>query len=471
MRFGIVRGISYGLFGAPGEFVPQARALGANLVRAYVYWGQVEPEPGRYTWDAVDALLAQLDDDTQVWLTVCSSSLWATRQATDFLPPSPALDLGAYGEFVRRLVGHCGGRVAYWQCDNEPSNTGLLWAGTAEEYVAQLAVMYAAVKEVDPAAEVVLGGCGYDVLTSPEGSAARRFFDQVAGSARFDLFDVHLYGEASRVPGYIAQARQIMEAHGYLKPIVVGEYGAPIPFEFPEVEAAMYAALAEAFAAAPATQSTAELREREAQETPERRAMTALYDRMAELPPKLQMFLVGCPPELEAKRHRINCRQLVMANVLAMAEGVRLTAYWNLGPEVPEPVDPRQMMHLMFGKLALLDYERRTLGVRHPAADTFTLMTAELEGLQSVVPLDVERESVRAFRIERAGRPPSAVLWDERDMFDGEDEPAVEVALPVEDGVVRVAVGITPVFVDLSAGMFRRVASGSGAGNEGREKP
>ena len=30
IRLGIVRGISYGLFGTPGEFVPQARALGRH---------------------------------------------------------------------------------------------------------------------------------------------------------------------------------------------------------------------------------------------------------------------------------------------------------------------------------------------------------------------------------------------------------------------------------------------------------
>jgi hypothetical protein len=61
IRLGVVRGISYGLFGPPGEFVPQARALGAGLVRAYLFWSQVEPEPGHYRWDTVDALLAQLD--------------------------------------------------------------------------------------------------------------------------------------------------------------------------------------------------------------------------------------------------------------------------------------------------------------------------------------------------------------------------------------------------------------------------
>jgi hypothetical protein len=37
--------------------------------------------------------------------------------------------------------------------------------------------------------------------------------------------------------------------------------------------------------------------------------MTALYDRIDSLPPRLQMFLAGCPAELAAKRDRINARQ------------------------------------------------------------------------------------------------------------------------------------------------------------------
>ena len=35
IRLGIVRGISYGLFGKPDTFMPQLRELGATLVRIY----------------------------------------------------------------------------------------------------------------------------------------------------------------------------------------------------------------------------------------------------------------------------------------------------------------------------------------------------------------------------------------------------------------------------------------------------
>jgi hypothetical protein len=469
VRLGVVRGISYGLFGQPDRFLDQARALGAGLVRAYLYWGQVEPEPGRYEWGTVDALLDQFDGDEELWITVCSSSPWATRHPTDFLPPSPATDPDAYGDFVGRLVRHCAGRVRYWQCDNEPSNTGLLWAGTAAEYVAQLKVMHRAVRQADPRAAVVLGGCGFDVLGSPEGSEPRRFFDHLVSAGRdaFDLFSVNLYGDPHLVPEQIETARQLMRAHGYNRPIVAGEHGGPVLFEFPELEEVLQATMASAFADAPATQSTEELRARVGAQTPERRAMTALYAAMADLPPRLQMLMAGCPPELDARRHRINCRELVVRTVLALAGGVRRTAYWSLAPEVPGAGDPYQLMYLLIGKLPLLDHRDGGLRHRHPAADTFALMAGQLAGAWTATRVPVAGvPTVYAFRIDRAGGEPLTVLWNRGDPFDGEDAPPVAAALPwpapaatavdafgerhsidVHNGQMWVPVSVTPLFV------------------------
>ena len=160
-----------------------------------------------------------------------------------------------------------------------------------------------------------------------------------------------------------------MQVHGYLKPVVVGEHAGPQPFEFPDAMAVMQETFAAAFAEAAGTapsQSTGELAERAKQDSPERRAMTALYDRIDSLPPRLQMFMAGCPAELAAKRDRINARQVVMRTILALAEGVHRTAYWNLAPEYPGPVDHLQMMHLLIGKLPLLGYRDGDLAVRHP---------------------------------------------------------------------------------------------------------
>ena len=142
VRFGICAASATGCSGSRTSSCPRRARSAPGSCGPDLFWSQVEPEPGRFVWDTVDALLAQLDGDEEVWITLCSSSPWATRQSTDFLPPSPAHDLRAYGEFVRRVVRRCAGRIRYWQCDNEPSNTQLLWAGTAEEYVAQLETMY-----------------------------------------------------------------------------------------------------------------------------------------------------------------------------------------------------------------------------------------------------------------------------------------------------------------------------------------
>ena len=87
--------------------------------------------------------------------------------------------------------------MRYWQCDNEPTNIGLTWAGTAAEYVAQLQVLHRAVKDADPDAAVVLGGAPYALPASTPDSPERQFFDVLLRDGRdfFDLFDLHLYGE------------------------------------------------------------------------------------------------------------------------------------------------------------------------------------------------------------------------------------------------------------------------------------
>jgi hypothetical protein len=141
--------------------------------------------------------------------------------------------------------------------------------------------------------------------------------------------------------------------------------------------------------------------------------------------------MAGCPAGLEARRERINRRQQVTRTMLALAEGVHRTAYWNLAPEYPGPVDHLQMMNLMIGKLPLLGYDDGRMSVRHPGADTFALLARHLAGAQAVSRAEVSGPAtVRAFEVDRPGRGPLLVLWDQRDPFGGEDEPPVTAAWP-----------------------------------------
>ena len=386
--------------------------------------------------------------------------------ARNFSPPSPAEDQDVYGQFVNALVRRCADRVHYWQCNNEPSNVGLLWSGSAADYVEQLTVFRRAVGDADPQAKIILGGCGYDVLSSPDDGPARAFFDHLLhyGKDAFDLFSVHLYDDPRRIPEHIDLVRVMMRRHGYEKPVVVGEYNGPTLFEFPELEMLLQRTVADAFAKDGGGDFDAATLARQA-ETPDRRAMRALYDRMASLPPQMQMFMDGCSDELAAKRHRINCREIVTRNLLALSTGVTRTVCWNLGPEVPNYDDPYNLMGFLSGKFALMAYAGKVLQHLHPAAKTFRQLAWQLADATEVTRLESD-ENITVIEVQRERRPPLTVFWRNGDVFAGDDEPGIAVewrwrkgtptaidafgaSLPCEceHDALRLTVSVTPVFV------------------------
>jgi hypothetical protein len=172
-------------------------------------------------------------------------------------------------------------------------------------------------------------------------------------------------------------------------------------------------------------------------ETPDRTAMRMLYSKMASLPPELQMFMQGCPPELEAKRHRIAAREIVMRNLLAFAEGVRLTLCWNLAPEVPNYRDPYNLMGFLSDKLALMDFEGVKLSKLEPAAYTLRLFAAFMEGATEVRRLSAA-DGVVALEVDRGERGRLHVLWADGDPFDGEDQPARRISWPWPEPTARI---------------------------------
>jgi len=471
--FGFGWGILYGYQGEPApEFMSDVRSLGAGCGKVYLYWQQIEPEPGQFDWSALDAFVDQLNSPEEGVIMLFSSSRWAAEHPSTMLPASPAKDLEAYYTFVHETVKHCGGRVRYWQNDIEP-NSPAYWSGTKEQYAAQLRVFYRAVKDADPDAQVILGG--YDGLFVPPGTTiggsgpippvpgqehGLAFFEyllQEAGDA-FDLFDLRLYLSPYLIRPRVAYIRQRMRALGCEQPIICGEYGGPGFFDF--AENARYAPLATATLQNMA-QPDVNGSPRVSQETS--RAIAQMYDDMASLAPQTQMFMQGCPPELEAKFRRIQARNLVMQNVFALSAGIKQSFYWQLSP-VPNERD--DMMMLMFGKFNLLqragDSLQRTL-----SADAFARMTKVLAGVQSVerVPL-ADNPSIYLFAVDRGVRGPAYVVWDFREPYSGEDAPPVPCAWPLDwktvhardalgeavaaaitDGVVRLPVGVTPVYL------------------------
>ena len=461
--FGIVRGPLYGHLGTRADvFMPQIHQLGAHMVRLFLFWDQIEPERGHFVWDAVDALLEQLGPSDEAWITLNASSLWATRHATNFQPPSPALHPEEFDHFVSMLVTHCEGRVRYWQSENEPTNP-LLWEGTAADYANQLKIFSRAVKAADPSAIVILAGA-VDAFhaevdaQNPDVQTEQAFFDQLLreSAADFDVFDLHLYGELYAITKNIEVVRQKMAALGYQKPIFCGEYNGPSFFNFTE-NLPILQRLFERMISSPQSDTLAQATQSE--------AIAGLYEQMATLPPQAQMFMEGCSHELEEKRHRINCRELVTRCMLALSGGVQKMLCWNLANE---KVDRANLMHLLFDKHKLFDYEHGVFKQPYPAAETFRRMTHALGDCKHVQQIELsEHPNIYLFEVQRRERGPLFVVWERRDAFSGEDEPATpfswkwsapqaqamdvfgeEIPTRMHDSKVYLSVSLTPVFLE-----------------------
>ena len=163
--------------------------------------------------------------------------------------------------------------------------------------------------------------------------------------------------------------------------------------------------------------------------------------------------------------HRIACRDLVMRNLLALSSGVQKTMYWDLWHDTSNRDD---LMHLMYARFRLLDYDGGVLKKRYPSADAFRRMTEALDGVESVRRVEVPgRPAIYLFEVSRRKWDPVFVVLERRDVFSGEDQPAVtferawdtpaakafdalgqDVHARVTDGRLSLPVSATPIFIE-----------------------
>lgn len=464
---GIAWGFLYGYSGTRAEtFMPLVRGMGGGFTKVYLFWNQMEPEEGHYQWEALDAFVNQLNSPEEGLVSLFSTSTWAVEKPGTMLPPSPAKNPDDYYRFVHAVVTHAKGRVRYWQNDSEP-NSPIYWAGTNQEFIAELKLFHKAVKDADPSAVVVAGG--YDGLFNPPGThpipgqeKGLEFFDNVMRDASdaFDIFDLRLYADPYTIPWRVDYIRGRMKAYGYEKPIIATEYGGPGFYEFmPNLR---YAPLVmkwlQAVAAGHANGDPAAADAGQG-------GVGELYRNMAQLPQQTQMFMQGCSPQLHAKFERIQARDLVMRNVLALSAGVQKTLYWSLHFDTGNRDD---VMNLMYGKTAVMGYEDGELKKRYPIADVYQRMAKALSGAETVTRRVVpDRPAMFLFEANRRGKNPLYVVWEKRDVFSGEDAAptpfdfkwtprgavatdATGHAVPAkaEKGRIWLDVSVTPVFIE-----------------------
>ncbi len=136
--------------------------LRLGWIKQQVRWDEVEPQPGAYDWDELDAALTVAAEyDLKMLLSIVAAPDWAREPGNQRLdevgPPGDPLD---YAHFLTTLLDRYPGQIHAIEVWNE-MNIDREWASveglSAENYVMLLRAAFAAIKASDPGVIVISG--------------------------------------------------------------------------------------------------------------------------------------------------------------------------------------------------------------------------------------------------------------------------------------------------------------------------
>jgi hypothetical protein len=211
----------------------QQRSLGFQLIRQTFRWSDIETSPGTYNFGAYDSYVAALSQHGMHVLPILfgpppfrSSGPPNADPRGGTYAPARYEDLGDFAAAVVRRYGPNGSfwsshpSVPYlpikaWQVWNEP-NLKYYWASgpSPAGYAALLKVTSAAIRSVDPSAEVVTAG----LPDSNKGMAIDRFIKgmyKAGAGPSFNTLATNPYGkDPKQVLARVAKVRSVMNKSG-----------------------------------------------------------------------------------------------------------------------------------------------------------------------------------------------------------------------------------------------------------------
>jgi hypothetical protein len=200
-------------------------AVGARYVGLDFDWRRIEPQPGAYTWQDTDEVVALAKEHgLRLVPMLLYTPHWAST--APFAPldyqHAPPSDYAAYRDFVYAVVSRYkpfgtlsltsdGYGISDWVIWNEPNvkvdgevpEPGGFWTGSLEEYLSLLRVGYEGAHAADPACNVLNGALADLPWAGGDPYLARaleRFYDpdgdgDASDGARpfFDTLNIHTY--------------------------------------------------------------------------------------------------------------------------------------------------------------------------------------------------------------------------------------------------------------------------------------
>jgi hypothetical protein len=155
---------------------------------------------------------------------VCYTPKWAAKDAGENFWRSPPREPDDFGRFMTAIVSRYRHAIRSWELWNEPDNPAY-WLGTAQEFAALVKSGSRAVRAADPSAQVVLGGIATEL------KFLETLFRHERIAPAVDIVNLHTYYETwhpapiEELPDYIADAAEILRAHGEREPLWLAEAG------------------------------------------------------------------------------------------------------------------------------------------------------------------------------------------------------------------------------------------------------
>jgi beta-xylosidase len=142
----------------------QLQALGLEWVRVDLHWDTIEPQSGRYRWDVLDPLMAEIAKrglKAEVYLVGSAPHATSAPPGSPYPDQYPPKDPALYAHALVQLAQRYP-QVPAWQVWNEP-NLPAFWRPREDPaaYGQLLQVSVAAMQREAPGRDIVLGGMGY----------------------------------------------------------------------------------------------------------------------------------------------------------------------------------------------------------------------------------------------------------------------------------------------------------------------
>jgi hypothetical protein len=189
-----------------------AQAAGVKWSREEFQWGRIEPRHGQFEWDFYDRLVSiARQHGIQVYAIVGYWSGWTQ--------PYTSEGIADYVHYLEALVRRYGSEIRHWEIWNEPNI--FFWQGPRDLYADLLKQSYAAVKAIQPDAEILglsTAGIDFDYI--------RRMIEL---DVPFDILTIHPYRRTLDDQAFLDDLRKVSDLvrqpDGSRRPVWLTELG------------------------------------------------------------------------------------------------------------------------------------------------------------------------------------------------------------------------------------------------------